>query len=434
MSKRSQETPLIRPLAAVLLLAFALAESLLSVYQWMELVVVRSGGTAVCALSDALDCTKVWSSAFATRTHALLGMPVAGLGLLWGLTAFGLSALLAHRALARREVGVPSAAIRLAAAVGVLSCVTFAVASFRTGAFCITCIGTYLLVLGFAAVALRMLPGELLPPNREIKPALAWAVALALPLYLALLYPGQKTPGAHLGLSGVAAAASGEEALAKFIGGLSWAEKQALSDSLAVYQRSPAPDVGRFKTRHRFGAESAPVRIVDFTDIRCGHCRSLVEVLSKLKQVAPPGSISVESRHFPLDSECNKLVTHSDGSQVRCLAAKAQICLEGAPDFWELQHKLFEAQEDLSKERVLEIASSGSVGRAKLEACIGSPETEQKLNEDIAYAALFAPQGTPLVVVNGREGTPAAAWLYAMAMTGGNIQSKAFAGLPPPRP
>lgn len=429
MSQRTSQTLTSRPLGPALLLSLSLLESLLAVYQWMELVLVGSGGTPVCALSESLNCAQVWSSGFASRLHSALGMPVAALGLVWGLTAFALSLYLAERVMAQKEIALPASALKLVAWVGVLSCVSFAAASFRAGAFCLTCLGTYLLVLAFAVVALRYLPG---PPLPHLKPAWLLTLAVTLPLYLALLYPGLKTPRAgERVLSRVAP--GGEQQLSEFLQGLSLAQKQAVSDSIAVYQRSSTQDTSRFRPRQRFGPENAPVRIVDFTDVRCGHCRALVEALAQLERVAPQGSISVEPRHFPLDQECNPWVPRSDGDSTRCTGARAQICLEGTPDYWELRRQLFEAQENLTRERVLEIASSGSVPREKLEACIRSEETQRKLEEDISYAALYRPRGTPLVLVNGREGTPAAAWLYAMALSRGELGHHALASLPPPR-
>src|ERR671931_909865 len=76
------------PLAPILLLAISAAESLLALFQWMELRVVRAGGAAVCGLSETLNCERVWETGFASWIHSVLGVPVAGLGLVWGLDAF----------------------------------------------------------------------------------------------------------------------------------------------------------------------------------------------------------------------------------------------------------------------------------------------------------------------------------------------------------
>src|SRR5262245_28849400 len=85
--KAASETgllPAVPPRAAVgatLLLSISLALCLLALFQWMELLVVAKGGSAVCALSAEVNCTTVWSSSLATQVQSLLGIPVAGLGL-----------------------------------------------------------------------------------------------------------------------------------------------------------------------------------------------------------------------------------------------------------------------------------------------------------------------------------------------------------------
>jgi protein-disulfide isomerase len=72
------------------------------------------------------------------------------------------------------------------------------------------------------------------------------------------------------------------------------------------------------------------------------------------------------------------------------------------------------------------------MSRADLEACVASPQTQDKLKQDEAFALQYRPQGTPLVLVNGREATAVPAFLYALALTGGNPDAPAFAHLASP--
>jgi serine/threonine-protein kinase len=82
---------------------------------------------------------------------------------------------------------------------------------------------------------------------------------------------------------------------------------------------------------------------------------------------------------------------------------------------------------------VWEIATSGSVPREKLEACMKSPDTARKIQDDIAYAKQHHIRGTPLVVINGRDVAPAPPpFIYALVMAGGDASAKAFDLLPPP--
>ena len=176
------------------------------------------------------------------------------------------------------------------------------------------------------------------------------------------------------------------------------------------------------------------MKVVEWTDIRCSHCKRFNEVLESLRVVLPKGSLSVEARNFPLDAACNPLVPQL-GSGVSCDGALALVCLEQAPDFWRLREKLFEAQHNLTRDRILDIATSSfTVTRGDLETCMASPATRARLTEDIQYAQLYNPSGTPVVSVNGRPAPASGPLLYVLAMTEGNPDAPVLASLlPPPR-
>src|SRR5262249_17711300 len=292
----------------------------------------------------------------------------------------------------------------------------------------------------FSLVAWKLLPEPVATIKQELWPAAAWSAGPALATYLILLGPGVATPRKQTQLArveGVSPSSSStdgnSDALKTYLGRLSELEQQAVANSLASYRRSPAPELSNFGVRRRLGAANAPVKFVEFTDIRCSHCAVLLQVMKQIETVVPSGRISVEARNFPLDATCNPAVKGSDGTGIRCMGAKAQICLESAPDFWELREKLFAEQESLTPRRIVELASSGSIKRSDLEACLASPETSRKLSEDISYAMLFSPQGTPVVLINGKEAPALPSFLLAMALTGANPDSPAFAALPPSR-
>ena len=158
----------------------------------------------------------------------------------------------------------------------------------------------------------------------------------------------------------------------------------------------------------------------------------MIATLDALKKAVPATGLSIEPRYFPLDGECNPKISQSAGDGVRCLGAKAQICLEGTPQYWSLRSELFENQGSLSKDRILEIASKG-MPMEKLKECVAAPQTQARIDEDVAYAMLFNPSGTPIVVLNGRETMPVSSFLYGMVMGNGDATTKYFAKLPPPR-
>ena len=434
MSKKANPPPPPPVRGAQVLLGLGIAESALSLFQWSQLLTLRQGGSTVCGVSERVNCEAVWNTPFAGAVHEYLRMPVAGLGLVWGLVAVALSALYLVWQRGGRPVRPAVNGLRLTAAAGVAACAVFAAVSASTGVLCPTCLGTYVLTLAFAAVAWKGLPGALLPQAGEWATTLKWTAGFSVAAYVALLVPGMQTPRSSSS-EPVAQVTPLPGSLEEYLKGLSSQERQAVSDALAAYRRDiPLPALS--PARRLYGTTSAPVKMVEWTDSRCPHCKSLVESLAVMKKRLPEGKLSLEARQFPLDSECNfSLPPHlTDGSGTRCVAAKAQICIEEAPDYWELREKLFAAQRSLtSRDAVLEVLSSGSVSRMQLDACVARQDTERKLRDDIAYAKQHGIHGTPLVVINGREAPAFPAFLYALVLADGNPDASAFGVLPTPR-
>ena len=431
------------------LTALGALSALWSLFLWTELVRSRSGGGSFCGPGGKLDCTGVWNGAFATAVHRLTGLPVAGWGLVWSVTAFALPlAGLARLASSERPAALLSA-VRLTAAAGLLAVAALLAASAAAGAICVGCIGTYLLVGSYAAIALLRWRRAGLP---EAGRGGALALGCVAVLFALLLYPGLHTPktSGEAGRRAVAEAAgpSGEpqtqapsrvgtgdsardKALEDLVATLDPAGKQLLADSLAIYRSSrpamlPAP-------RALVGSTLAPVRITEFTDILCDHCAGLYETLQTLRGHTAPGSYSVDARQFPLDGRCNPKFESGKGDDVRCMAAAARICMESSGREPELAGALFARQQGLTREAVFEIAAP-YMPREKLAACVASPATRGQLEQDIAAASQFDSDGTPIVAVNGRRGTSFGPFLYAMILTRANAEHPAFDALPPGNP
>jgi len=434
MSKKANPPPPVPSRGAVALLVLGIAESALSLFQWSQLLTLRAGGATVCGLSERVNCETVWNTPFASSVHEALGIPVAGLGLLWGLVATGLAGLYLAWRRGGHTVRPAVNGLRMTAAVGVLTTLVLAGVSGMAGALCLTCLGTYGLVLAFAIVSWRGLPGPVMPRQGEWGRALQWTAGFAVAGFVALSIPGRATPRASAAEAELPLLTAEPSSLEEYLKGLSAQEQQYVSNALEQYRRdTPLP--AKAPARRRFGPVDAPVKIVEWTDSKCPHCKLLVEIMSAIKKRVPEGKLSLEARQYPLDGTCNPSISpqHTDGG-LRCLAAKAQICLESAPDYWELREKLFAAQSTLTQESVMQIASAGSVSRSQLEACVKNPETTQRLREDVAYAQQHDIHGTPLVVVNGREVPPNIAVLYALVMAGGDANAPAFRMLPKPQP
>lgn len=419
-----------RPTASSLaaLVALGVLTALWSLFLWGELLRSRGGATPFCPLGEATQCSALWDGGFARAVHTWTGIPVAGWGVVWGLAAAAQPLLALMRLAEGRSAGALVSGARITAAAGVVGVFVMGGVAAASGSFCASCFLTYVAVAGYAGIALF---GWQHLGMREPSRGLAQAIGGVAAAFALLLYPGMRTPRSanEVGRQAVAEAGT-SRALPEFVASLAPGLKQTLADSLHLYRNGIALPVQ--PARFLIGDPAAPLRITEFTDVLCDHCAQLHETLAQLRQTAPAGSFSIEPRQFPLDAGCNSEVERG-GSPVRCLAAKAQICLEGHDKAFEYTGALFAKQKTLSAGDVYALAVP-HMPRAKLEACIASPDTQATLQDDIQLALRYQLDGTPLVLVNGRKAVAFPPFLYAMVLTKGDADDPAFASLPPPNP
>ncbi|HXX48118.1 MAG TPA: thioredoxin domain-containing protein [Myxococcota bacterium] len=428
-----------RALAVAALLGLAVAGW--AAFQWHELLVAHAGGQVFC-VGGGSHCAEVWDSPFASAVHAYTALPVAGWGVVWGIAAFAVP-LVARVRSGRRRVAEPwvggTIAIAFAGALGVL---VLLAASYAFGHFCSTCGVTYALVLAYAAVALFGL-GFVTGP--EMTRGTLLAAGFAAVAYAALFVPGLRTPRnvAEAGAQAVKSAASPppsspmtggtpeEREIVRFIETLSPDVQQLLSDTLAAYQAAPiwTPPPARTVV----GAAQPRLALTEWTDTLCSHCAQMYEVLVQLRERFGPSAFSLEPHQYPLDPLCNPNVHVPQSQPIRCLAAKVLICAEGKPNEFEFMGDLFRNQSSLNDAMLWKFAAQVGT-KADLEACVNTPDTAKKLTDDMKWATDHGIQGTPLLLISGRQAIAFPPLIYVLALSRGAVTSPAYAGLPTPQP
>lgn len=378
---------------------------------------------AIC--TEGGGCASLWSAPFALTVQRLTSVPVAGWGLVWGLAAAGLAIAALVRAAKGGSLDAIVTALRLLSAAGVVGVFVLLAVIVSERTFCAPCAVAHALTLGHAGIALfawrhrgLQRPG---PAAVLVGGSLLWA-------YLLVAFTTGGVPG-----SAIPAAtrpdATADATLRDFVATLPPAGRQALSDALGQMRRGPALTLPAPRVLR--GPADAPVRFTEFTDVRCTHCATLHGTWAELQQALPPGSFSVESRYYPLDGACNAAMRSPARDPVRCLAPRVLICREADPGADTLTGALFAEQRTLTPERVYELAAGD---RAALDACVSSPATASKLEGDIALAEQYSPDGTPLVLVNGRLGSAMPPFLFAIVLARGSPDHPAFSVLPPANP
>ena len=420
------------------LIVIALSAIGLGLYQWYALFQLRvSGVVPACAASERIDCASVWNSPFADLAHHYTGLPFAGWGVAWGLIVLILSVIFLLRLRGARASDDVISALRITVAIGVALSAVLLIYSVALGVFCPTCILFYVAVAAAAFLVYRRLAVRQAQWGSAFMHGGGWLLVV----YGLLLYPGLQTPHQQreaFALQSLEPAKTDADLagdpLAEFIRTLSPQAQQILSDARGIYRAAPYIDTPLDKHRVIFGNPHAPVHLTDWIDIRCPHCRNLDEALQEIRGATPPNSWSEEARHFPLDRECNRNIQHSDGSGVACLAAKLLICLASSPRGDAVRTALFEHQRGLNVEQIWRIAAPNTEQRAALEQCVTSSNTAAALQRDIQLAVRHGIEGTPLVVINGRQAPAFPPFIYAMIIAAGNSNAAGFQVLPPPRP
>ena len=371
-------------------LAFALVAVAIGLHFYLtnhyyELSMGVSSSDSVCNVSESFNCDTTSASKFAT----LLGIPIAA----WGAATNGILLILIFGWMLRWTDDLAQLSrytYYLSGFTAVVSIVMGIISSVVLGAFCLFCMGTYLvswLVFGLLHFSLeeddRKFTDHL---TAMFGPAKIYAgFLLAIPVAAFLMNAGvSKKYGA------------GE--LEKYI-----------RASLADWRSSPSVDLSVAPSMVK-GASDADAKFVisEFADFRCGHCKHASPSLNAFVS-ARKEDVQLRFYNFPLDKSCNDAIGGGDG--VSCLLAKAVTCAEKmAQKGWQVHDSIFEEQTAFqgmslpkASERIGEIATSLSINVDEIRDCMVSDEVNELVKAQAQAGKDAGVRGTPSIYVNGRR-------------------------------
>ncbi len=411
---------------ALSMFAAGLAIAGLAIYQVYELLALAHGEIPSCSIDATFDCVAVWNLPIAHAVHRVLGIPIAATGVVYGVAAAALGILVFWRVSSQRNDAVLAAGAKILAVCGIVVCGTLFGVSIHAGVVCPTCLATYVGTLCFALAAFFHDPR--IPPWRALGLGSALVVAISFSTYaLVRLLVGDSSAADSAPKLLTAAEVTRE------IAALPENRRQFMARALEAYRRASPIDGSDFPVRRRDGSSQAQVRLVDFVDIRCPHCRVMDATVGRLRKSLAPSALSIEQRFFPLDQECNPYVGADPTDGVRCLSARLLICLEASAGYSDARAALFENQQTMTRKTALLFAAEAAKqSEVALAACAASPRTDSALQDDMAFAMRFHLEGTPLVVINGRPVSPIPLLVEALVFSGGNPEAPMFAALPRP--
>jgi len=140
------------------------------------------------------------------------------------------------------------------------------------------------------------------------------------------------------------------------------------------------------------GVSSAPISIVEFSDLQCPHCAKGHELVGKLIEKYKD-KVSVAFKNFPLPFH----------TQAKA-AAIATLCVhEQSNDaYWKLVDILFKNQNKLEITDIAAHVNKLGIDNGKYSDCVKGNKFEAKVDADLEQGKILGVKSTPTLFINGK--------------------------------
>lgn len=139
------------------------------------------------------------------------------------------------------------------------------------------------------------------------------------------------------------------------------------------------------------GPANAPVTIVVWSDFECPHCQHVVPIVERIQE-AHANDVRLVHKFYPLPRHTNAKI-----------AARVAWAAQQQGKYWEMERLLFENQKKLGEQTILELAASLGLDMARVKVDMESEGAASAIAQDMAEAEKHGLDGTPFVMINGRE-------------------------------
>jgi len=353
----------------------------LSGYSLKNHLAVKATGAsgAICNINQTFSCDAVSSSAYSE----LFGFPVAllGIGFFAALATLALLALFSGKNKSEQISGIYGLSVIGAASSVILGLIAW----LGVGAFCLSCIGVY--VLTFVQLFWAFKKKSDVKPDLTIKPLFNGLTTAAMVVAMALVGYNFLKPSSKNNPTGD----SNPEATL---------ESQILGSKVnsIVVSKSAFSGLGE---DYRKGGDEAKVTIVEFSDFECPAC-SRAEPLLKEVTAEFGSRILFVFKNYPLDKSCNASMK-GDLHKFACQAAIIGRCAGQFGNFWAFHDKAFAEQSNISLANIKAWGKAAGLTETQMDQCLASSDVLAKVKDDIAQGDEAQVTGTPAIFINGRK-------------------------------
>lgn len=146
------------------------------------------------------------------------------------------------------------------------------------------------------------------------------------------------------------------------------------------------------------GPRSAPMAVLEWSDIQCPYCGPSYGLLAAY--VKEHEDVRLVLKHYPISGQCNPNVD-GERHEHACAAARAVICANQQGRFDALAGLLFANQATLADPDIDAFARQADVYNPRFTACLQDPATAAIILRDVKEAEAANVQGTPTIFVHG---------------------------------
>jgi protein-disulfide isomerase len=173
-----------------------------------------------------------------------------------------------------------------------------------------------------------------------------------------------------------------------------------LMTACSAADSTPAKPVGPAEGAVYLGKMDAPVTIVEYASLTCGHCKQFhEEVLPTIKaKYIATGQVRYEFREFP-----------TPPAQIAVAGAAIARCA-GEDKYYDVIDAFFARQNDILNGArqgtagavILEVASQFGFTKESVDACFGNQAVIGQIQKSVESGDALGVSSTPTIILNGR--------------------------------
>ncbi|OGZ44587.1 MAG: hypothetical protein A3J55_01870 [Candidatus Ryanbacteria bacterium RIFCSPHIGHO2_02_FULL_45_17b] len=153
-------------------------------------------------------------------------------------------------------------------------------------------------------------------------------------------------------------------------------------------------------TDHVLGNPSAPVKIIEYSDLECPFCARFHETLKQaMDEYGKDGKIAWVYRHFPLEQ------IHSS-ARLGATASECAARIGGTQAFWSFIDAVFSRQEEgLGDSFFSQVARDMGLDENAFSSCVSSGDYNGVIDANAENAIASGGRGTPFSIIIAKDGS-----------------------------